>query len=72
MRPLRLVLNVVGFVLAPAAIAGSITFVAIDALARRIQRTHPQLELDLADEAASWLALVVERAPTFPIEGDLA
>ena len=56
MRPLRFALNVAALVVAPAAIAGTLAFVAIDSLARHVQRTHPQLDADIASEIASWLA----------------
>ena len=52
MRALRLALNVVGFVLAPAFAAGAITFAVIDHL---VGRGNDQRHSMLADEASSWL-----------------
>lgn len=72
MRPLRFLLGAAGFVAAPAFLAGAVTFTVIDRIAARLARTHPTLEAGIAAEAASWLAVVNDMAPTFPVEGDPA
>ncbi len=59
MKALRFALNVAGFVLAPAFIAGAVVFAALD---RLVSRDHDQRLAGVADEAASWLAATGPRS----------
>lgn len=51
MKPLRLILNVVGFVLAPAFAAGAITFAVLD----HVTKSNDRRAVSIADEVAVWL-----------------
>ncbi len=55
----RFALNVAGFVLAPAFIAGAVVFAALE---RWFAATHDQRLAGVADEAASWLAATGPRS----------
>lgn len=54
MRPARALLTVAACVLAPGAAAAALTYIAIDWLADRCQRTHPTLDAAIASELGSW------------------
>lgn len=56
MRPLRLLLHAVALGVFPAALAGTVVFVALDRVARWVDRNGLQLDRDVDSELTSWFA----------------
>lgn len=56
MRPLRLLLHAVALGVFPAALAGTLAYLALDWVARWVDRNGLQMDRDIASEHASWFA----------------
>lgn len=54
-RPLRVILNVAGLVVFPAALCGTATFFALDRLYAWLERCNERLDAELPGEYSSWL-----------------